>query len=98
MQTIYKYLIKPSPQVQEIKMKDGARVLSVGIDGDNNPAIWAQVDTDRSDVKRKFFCLGTGWDISAIFKYLKIEFHGTIVDKDGLVWHVYGVEYEQREY
>lgn len=95
MQTIYKYILNPSPQVQEIQMYYGAKVLSVGIDKDNNLAMWVEVDTTFSRKTFKFFCVGTGWDLSDIFHYKKIIFHGTIVDnKTGLVWHVYEVDYE----
>lgn len=96
MQTIYKYILNPSPcRPQEIDMYYGTKILGVGIDRHNDLAIWAEVDTSFPIEKHKFVCVGTGWDLSNIFHYKKIIFHGTIVDnKTGLVWHVYEVDYE----
>lgn len=95
MQTIYKYLIDPSPCVQEIEMYYGAKVLSVGVDGNDNLAMWVEVNTDFSKETHKFFCVGTGWNLDDIFDHFKsIKFHGTIVEDNGLVWHIYEVAYE----
>jgi len=89
MITIYKYPLYPSPGIQEIKMPN-AKVISAGIDGNGQICIWAEVDTtEKNEVIRNFWCVGTGWDISEIFHFKKIIFIGTVVDIEGLVWHIY---------
>lgn len=98
MQTIYRYTIKPSVQVQEIRMYYGAKILSVGRKkGDTDISIWTEIDTEFPTETHKFFCVGTGWNLSKLFNYKKVVYHGTVIDDDDEVWHLYEVAYEYKD-
>ncbi len=78
MRTIHKYLL-----AETIEMPAGASVLTVQMQNDQ-PYIWAEVDTDRPMETRHFEIVGTGHAISS----LSIDYVGT-VQAGPLVWHIY---------
>ena len=81
MKTIYKYIVRP-----ELVLPSGAIILKLGVQ-DNNPCIWAEVDTDNSLEVRNFRVLGTGWSLEDFDKE-NLEYLDTVfIDK--FVWHVY---------
>lgn len=58
MHTIHKYRL---PLSGEVEMPAGARVLSVGAEQDE-PCLWALVDTEAPMARRSFAAIGTGRD------------------------------------
>ena len=62
MKTVHKFQIFPTNEKQSIDINDGARILSVGFQG-NNLFLWAFVDTENELKPRYFHIFGTGHDI-----------------------------------
>jgi len=62
MRTIYKYKL-PVGDEFALEMPAGAEVLTVQMQ-DDQPFIWALVNTDHSPQLRQFLVLGTGHDCS----------------------------------
>ena len=58
MQTIHKYRL---PLSGEVEMPAGAQVLSVAAEQDE-PCLWALVDTSAPLTRRRFAAIGTGRD------------------------------------
>lgn len=90
MITIWKYPF-PVQDEFELTMRRTARVLSVQMQN-GRPAMWASVETDAPDVRRKFFVRGTGHYTNDI---VGCRYLGTIQDGP-LVWHVFDSEQEER--
>ena len=85
MITIYKYPLMS--QVNEIEMPL-ATILSVGLDPNKNPCIWATVDTNSEKEIRKFALFGTGWPLDNFIEKYHMNFLDTI--KEGpYMWHVF---------
>ena len=85
---IYKYQIEPSPTQINIEMPEGAKILSCGLDGFGVPCIWALVNPENEMVKKPVYCVGTGWNMSALDN---CKFIGSMTDCGGFVWHVFEV-------
>lgn len=84
MLTIHKYYYNG---FEEVSMVEGAKILDIQWQ-DRDIVIWAEVDTDKPIVIRRFEFIGTGFEIetpSESRKYIT-----TVQDpKDGYVWHVF---------
>ena len=86
MTTIYKYPLLLE-HVNEIRMPQGATILSVQTQGEKQDvSMWAIVDTDKTPERRTFVIFGTGHSFHLMdYKYL-----GTVQFLDGeLVYHVF---------
>ena len=91
MMTIYKYPIQPQEDKPNlIEMPEGATVLAAATDGMGELCIWALVDTTKAKITKKVWCVGTGWDLAAIFNrsgHIEIQFIDTV--REGFyMWHV----------
>ena len=85
MITIYKYPLMA--QVNEIEMPL-ATILSVGLDPNNTPCIWATVDINSEKEVRRFALIGTGWPLDDFIEKYHMNFLDTI--KEGpYMWHVF---------
>lgn len=83
MMTVYKYPIEIVDE-QMIEMPENAHALSVQMQRDKL-CIWALVNPERKNKKRRVRIVGTGNDASDVFQYL-----GTVQMFNGnLVWHVF---------
>lgn len=91
MITVYKYSVTPyidKPNV--FQMPQGASVISCGIDGMGTPSIWALVDTNQIMEERRIWCVGTGWDLAAIFNGTVSLVNGIGTIQDGpYMWHIF---------
>lgn len=93
MKTIYKYPIYPT-RSQILKIPFGARILSVQV-VENQPVIYALVDSEKEPVPFTFFVFGTGWDLEEGKTWgsglpLSIHYVGTFQQpEEKLVWHVF---------
>ena len=84
MNTIYKYKIPVGGD--SIAMPEGAKILSVGVQGDSL-MLWAEVNPHRKKYPRQVEVFGTGHEIHSNM-WVSREFIGTVFMSD-LVWHVY---------
>lgn len=85
MVTIYKYPLMA--QVNEIEMPL-ATILSVGLDPNDIPCIWATVDTNSEKKIRKFALFGTGWPLNDFIEKYHMNFLGT-VKEESYMWHIF---------
>ena len=90
MKTIYKYPLDIT-DVQQIYLRDGAKPLSVGFDGNNKLCLWAQIDTEAREMVCSIFIVGTGNSIPIVDS---LVFIGSVIDKvtnprATFVWHIY---------
>lgn len=83
MKTIHKYTLTPNAI---ISMPVDAKLLCVQMQ-DGEPRIWAEVDTNRPYVGRRFVTVGTGHDLD-FYGPIRGPYLGTF-QKDWLVFHVY---------
>lgn len=88
MKTIYKY--KLTQECNHIETYKGAIVLSAGLDPNEVPCVWMQVDTAQELEYKCIFISGTGWNLEALFggdinnfKYINTFQQGPFI------WHVY---------
>jgi hypothetical protein len=89
MKTIYKYAIKVD-DTQTIRMPKGAQILSVQCQ-EEQPCIWAVIDTECSNGYRQFGLVGTGHPCERLEggKYV-----GTFQLRQGaLVFHLFDFGY-----
>lgn len=63
METVWKFKINPSLEIQTIEMPAWSHVLYFGEDPNGELCIWAQVDPVLACEPRTFYCMGTGWDM-----------------------------------
>ena len=98
MKTVWKYSL-PIEDCSELRMQKGAQILCVGFQGipDLGVAtaiqIWARVDTDAIQEKRKFRVYGTGHPMPDY----PGEYIGTVQLAHGaLVFHVFDDSEAQR--
>lgn len=88
MVTIYKYSV-PITDEFELALPLGAHILAFQ-NQDNEPVIWALVNSENEMVKRKFAIRGTGNPIES--STADDVYIGTIQTQMGLVWHLFEVE------
>ena len=82
MKTIYKY---PLEYVMEIP--EGAKLLWIHKDPNENMCLWAEVDTDKPVEKLYCTLIGTGWPIEDTLKN-GYKYFSSFLD-GAYVWHVY---------
>ncbi len=104
MISIYKYrLPDPDLKIQTVKLPEVFTPLSVGTQRNPNSYdwepkglyLWATVNTNSEEVERQILVVGTGWDLTKLYKQMKDEkvfgeHLGTVQDGD-YVWHVFKV-------
>lgn len=83
MRRVFKYRIDIA-EGQEIWIPSGARVIHVGLDQENSPCIWCEVDTEADPVPVRLSVHGTGCGIlpehgDHLGSFVSVPF----------VWHVY---------
>jgi hypothetical protein len=84
MKTIWKFKLEPNGVVE---MPAGSEVLCIQTQN-NEPHLWAEVDTEAKSVIRRFHVIGTGYPFPWTFE--KPSYVGTFQLKiTGLVFHVY---------
>lgn len=84
MKTIWKYPLKMI-DVQEIEMPEGARILCVQVQH-GIPCLWAQVESDHKNEKRKIAIAGSGYPAPEP----RDDYVGTFQIHDGnLIFHVF---------
>jgi hypothetical protein len=93
---IYKYPLQAAfdgmgaswHEIDTILMPEGAKILSVGIQGDNHPVLWALVDPDKPFVPRILYVVGTGHEMGK--EFLTRRFIGTLIfGNGGIILHVW---------
>ena len=77
MRSIWKYPLKVT-SAQDIEMPDGARILSVQMQGEQ-PCLWAEVDPNQVRERRKFFVAATGGPAPERAQYLGTFQNGAFV-------------------
>lgn len=83
MRTIWKYPLQLTEQ-QTVTMTKGAEILHVGLDADEIPCVWAEVESLNDPEPIYFFVVGTGNRIP-----LRARTHqGSFIQKP-FVWHVF---------
>lgn len=90
MNTVYKYPLREAiGNVNAIGMPEGAKIIHVGLDPNGACCLWAEVNTLRFLVQRKFVIVGTGHSLDdPIFDPSKHV--GSLVDAP-FVWHIYEI-------
>jgi len=89
MMTIWKYNLGIQDYL-EIDMPIGADILDMQMQH-GIPTLWALVDPEAKEIKRKFIIRGTGHDIDGEL-YENMYFIGTFQMDDGnLIFHVFEV-------
>lgn len=86
MRVIFKYALDAVGE-NEITMPFGARIISVGHDGNDELCVWAIVDDSLEPAPRGLFVAPTGVSISP--DETDGSFLGSSVSLDGYVWHVF---------
>lgn len=87
MKTIYKYPLEQR-NINEVEMPEGAEILSVQVQNEI-PVLWAIVDTENPNEKRKIRIIGTGHEINACEMMIFIDTFQ--LPKLGLVFHVFEI-------
>jgi hypothetical protein len=88
MITVYKYEL-PNKSYFELELPKNSRILKVDAQGYNN-VIWAFVNTDAKPEIRRFWKVGTGFNLDTRGNVL--TYIGTWQDGDtDLVWHLFEV-------
>lgn len=83
---IFKYKIEVGSN--EIRMPRYAKIISAGLDNNDDMCIWAIVNEEREKEKRVILVTGTGWSIGEFKENGRgVGFIGTI-RKDPYMWHV----------
>lgn len=89
MRKIYKYPLEIEDR-QEIAMPEGAKLLSVHMQGPNRPQLWALVNPIAQSHLRLVRCFGTGHEIDEA-EIAGLQYLGTVLVHGGsLVFHYYG--------
>jgi hypothetical protein len=83
MKTIYKYPIEIKDQ-QKIQVHLDCKFLYAGLDNNNTPCVWAEVDTESQKFWRVINIFGTGNPMpNPVGQYLNS------FNQNPFVWHVY---------
>ena len=83
MKTVYKYPLGLSDKLY-LKMPEGSTLLHLATQREE-PTLWAQVDTEKPNVDREFFFVGTGYPFPKEGTYV-----GTVkLRSDSLVFHLF---------
>lgn len=84
MKTIWKYPIRIEEKFS-INLPNGAKPLCVGVDNNNTPCIWAEVNTNNKYVKKTFYGYTTGQDMKRSGKYIGTLF----LYESSFIFHIY---------
>lgn len=84
---IYKYTLEIA-DLQEIRMPQGARVLSAK-EQYGKLVIWALCDTSQPERNKNIQIIGTGNPIEYNVSEHDWHFVDTVLMSNGLVWHVF---------
>ena len=87
MKTIWKCQLEITDE-QDIRIPRDAQLLSVAEQW-GRLTIWFLVDAGNECVKRRILVIGTGNPIDGSYEYLELDFIGTAVMSNVLVWHVF---------
>lgn len=87
MRTIWKYDV-PITDEFELRMPVGWLVVSTGLDPQNRPCMWVDVDTEATMTEHRFAVVGTGNPVPADATPI-----GSI-RQDPFMWHVCVIEDE----
>lgn len=87
MRVIYKFPT-PTPGGSSIpyRVSHGV-IIHVGLDGQNYPSFWVELDKDEDQFPVDFFVVGTGWEIPNREGFWALH-TGTWIDGQ-FVWHMY---------
>lgn len=83
MNVIYKYPLICRP-TQVLTVPQMHNLLHLGLDGDDNPALWMGVDPSSVKINLEVIMVGTGWPVPHVGDYL-----GTVTVRTGYVWHFF---------
>lgn len=83
MRTIYKYEIEIL-DIQAISPPFGARFIHAGLDPQQQPCLWAEVETENCPEPIAVFVVGTGNPIPQ-----KAVHHVGSFNQGPFVWHIY---------
>lgn len=87
MRTVYKYDLKPGENVIELPIS--ATALCVAVQ-EEQPRMWALVNTDEQKVKKTFLFVPTGGELPY---FCHLSYVGTIQNFQGwMVWHLFEVK------
>ncbi len=84
MNSVWKFPLRDDPEAI-LRMPKGAQVLSVQVQ-EGRPMVWALVDPQEKSVRRKFWIVGTGWNVNPDGLG---SFVGTIQLAGDLVFHIF---------
>lgn len=89
---IYKYELEIT-DTQTVQMQEGAYFLHVDNQGDKL-CLWAEVNLENEMVDEEFVIIGTGHEVPFSDDIngedeCSLDYVGTAVMPNGLVWHVY---------
>ena len=87
METVWKFKINPSSEIQTIEMPVWSHILYFGEDPNGELCIWAQVNPVLEYESRSFYCIGTGWDMSEDYMW---NWVGT-ARQGSYMWHLFEV-------
>lgn len=73
MITILKYELGKDFEGEMLLLPADAKILTVKLQGNCNPAIWVLLDTEKKKVKRWFVLCGTGSDIGKAWGVIQEE-------------------------
>lgn len=84
MTRIYKYPIKITDH-QTIICPKGINIIHVGLDGDNQPCVWGEIDDQAEKEDFDIWVIGTGHPHSNVPK----KHVGSFIHQGYLIWHIY---------
>lgn len=92
MITIYKYYLDPDKTHVRARNAHILEFLSVQVQH-RDIVLWALVDTEKPANYADIYILGTGWNLGTKREpwLTKENFVDTVQDRDGYVWHIFGV-------
>jgi hypothetical protein len=82
--TIWKFPLSLVDQ-QVIELRQGAHVLSVGLDSQSDLCLWAHLDPHEGPLTAKVRIVGTGRPAEGLERY---RFLGSVL-QGSFVWHVF---------
>lgn len=88
MRAILKYHIGYSAEINIIEMPSGSKVISAGLDPQEDLCIWAIVNPENELESRKFTIVGTGWPMGHELDNWKFI---DTVKQGPYMWHVWEV-------
>jgi len=88
IQTVYKYEL--GPNITDLNLPIGAKVLHADIQYGEKLCIWVLVDTDEEHEQRRFLTVPTGVPLPGLTDEYEWVYIRTVLVLDGtIVWHVF---------